>query len=101
MSSSLAPCAWISPAGSSPGPAASCTCPERNGNLLALFARHPDHVLTHKHILREVWGPAHTGDTAYLRVYVKQLRQKLEDDPAQPRLLVTDPGVGYRLKRKE
>jgi two-component system KDP operon response regulator KdpE len=70
-------------------------------DLLAFFARHPDHVLTHKHILKEVWGPAHVDDTAYLRVYVNQLRQKLEDDPAQPRLIVTDPGVGYRLKRGE
>ncbi|HVI52878.1 MAG TPA: response regulator transcription factor [Candidatus Sulfotelmatobacter sp.] len=70
-------------------------------DLLAFFARHPDHVLTHKLILKEVWGPAHVEDTAYLRVYVNQLRQKLEDDPSQPRLLVTDPGVGYRLKSGE
>ncbi len=67
-------------------------------DLLAFFARHPDHVLTHRQILKEVWGPAHVEDTAYLRVYVNQLRQKLEDDPARPRLIVTDPGVGYRLK---
>ncbi|BAE50717.1 response regulator [Paramagnetospirillum magneticum] len=67
-------------------------------DLLAFFARHPDHVLTHKHILKGVWGPAHVDDTAYLRVYVNQLRQKLEDDPARPRLIVTDPGVGYRLR---
>lgn len=67
-------------------------------DLLAFFARHPDHVLTHKLILKEVWGPAHVEDTAYLRVYVNQLRQKLEHDPSQPKLLVTDPGVGYRLK---
>ncbi len=68
-------------------------------DLLAFLARHPDHVLTHSQILREVWGPAHTGDTAYLRVYVNQLRQKLEADPSRPALIVTDPGVGYRLKR--
>lgn len=67
-------------------------------DLLAFFARYPDHVLTHKQILKAVWGPAHVEDTAYLRVYVNQLRQKLEDDPAQPKLIVTDPGVGYRLK---
>lgn len=66
-------------------------------DLLTFFARHPDHVLTHKVILREVWGPAHLDDTAYLRVYMNQLRQKIEDDPGQPRILVTDPGVGYRL----
>ncbi|MBI3445823.1 MAG: response regulator transcription factor [Magnetospirillum sp.] len=68
-------------------------------DLLSFFARHPDHVLTHRTILKEVWGPAHVDDTAYLRVYVNQLRQKLEDDSARPRLIVTDPGVGYRLKR--
>jgi two-component system KDP operon response regulator KdpE len=67
-------------------------------DLLAFLAGRPDHVLTHKLILKEVWGPAHLEDTAYLRVYINQLRQKLEDDPAQPRLIVTDPGVGYRLK---
>lgn len=67
-------------------------------DLLAFLARRPDHVLTHKHILKEVWGPAHVDDTAYLRVYVNQLRQKLEDDPARPALIVTDPGVGYRLR---
>ena len=68
-------------------------------DLLAFLARHPDHVLTHSQILRQVWGPAHTEDTAYLRVYVNQLRQKLEADPSRPTLIVTDPGVGYRLKR--
>ncbi|WP_040476458.1 response regulator [Paramagnetospirillum caucaseum] len=74
---------------------------KKEWELLAFFAHHPDHVLTHKHILKEVWGPAHVDDTAYLRVYVNQLRQKLEDDPSQPRLIVTDPGVGYRLKRQD
>lgn len=74
---------------------------KREWDLLEFMARHPDHVLTHKLILKEVWGPAHTEDTAYLRVYVNQLRQKLEDDPASPKLLVTDPGVGYRLKCAE
>ncbi|MGE5548598.1 MAG: response regulator [Solirubrobacterales bacterium] len=69
--------------------------------LLLFLARRPDHVLTHKQILREVWGPAHVDDTAYLRVYINQLRQKLEDDPAVPSLIVTDPGVGYRLKLGE
>lgn len=67
-------------------------------DLLSILARNADHVLTHKQILREVWGPAHVEDTAYLRVYVNQLRQKLEADPARPALIVTDPGVGYRLK---
>jgi two-component system KDP operon response regulator KdpE len=71
---------------------------KREWDLLAFMARHPDHVLTHKLILKEVWGPAHVEDTAYLRVYMNQLRQKLESDPASPKRLVTDPGVGYRLK---
>jgi two-component system KDP operon response regulator KdpE len=71
---------------------------KKEWELLVFLARRPDHVLTHKLILREVWGPAHVDDTAYLRVYINQLRQKLEDDPARPSLIVTDPGVGYRLK---
>jgi two-component system KDP operon response regulator KdpE len=74
---------------------------KREWELLEFFARSPDHVLTHKEILKAVWGPAHTDDTAYLRVYVNQLRQKLEADPARPTLLVTEPGVGYRLKCRD
>ena len=74
---------------------------KREWGLLAFLAGQPDHVLTHKQILKEVWGPAHGEDTAYLRVYVNQLRQKLEVDPAVPTLIVTDAGVGYRLKRGE
>lgn len=72
---------------------------KKEWELLAYLAQKPDHVLTHKAILKEVWGPAHVEDTAYLRVYVNQLRQKLETNPAQPTLIVTEPGVGYRLKR--
>ena len=74
---------------------------KREWDLLAFLAGRPDHVLTHKLILKEVWGPAHVDDTAYLRVYINQLRQKLEPDPAQPTLILTDPGVGYRLKTGE
>jgi two-component system KDP operon response regulator KdpE len=74
---------------------------KKEWELLEFFARSPDHVLTHKEILKAVWGPAHTNDTAYLRVYVKQLRQKLEIEPSQPLLLVTEPGVGYRLKSRD
>lgn len=70
----------------------------REQDLLFVLARSADHVLTHQQILREVWGPAHVEDTAYLRVYVNQLRQKLEPDPGQPALIVTEPGVGYRLR---
>lgn len=74
---------------------------KKEWDLLIYLARHADHVLTHKQILKEVWGPAHTEDTAYLRVYVNQLRQKLEADPSAPTLIVTEPGVGYRLKRND
>lgn len=74
---------------------------KKEWELLALFARNPDHVLTHRQILKEVWGPAHIHGTAYLRVYVNQLRQKLEPDPSAPVLLVNAPGVGYRLKIEE
>jgi two-component system KDP operon response regulator KdpE len=65
-------------------------------DLVAFLARHPGKVLTHRHILRDVWGPAHEHDTQYLRVYVGQLRTKLEADPANPVLIVTEPGIGYR-----
>ncbi|MFZ3005710.1 MAG: winged helix-turn-helix domain-containing protein, partial [Phenylobacterium sp.] len=54
-------------------------------------------VITHRQLLTAVWGPAHVADTPYLRVFVGQLRQKLEPDPAKPRHIVTEPGVGYRF----
>lgn len=66
--------------------------------LLALLAQNAGKVLTHRQILKEVWGPGHTEQTHYLRVYMAQLRRKIEVDPAQPRLLSTEPGVGYRLR---
>jgi two-component system KDP operon response regulator KdpE len=66
--------------------------------LLVLLAQNAGKVLTHRQILKEVWGPGHTEDTHYLRVYMAQLRRKIEGDPAQPRLLTTEPGVGYRLR---
>jgi two-component system KDP operon response regulator KdpE len=65
--------------------------------LLALLARHAGKVLTHKQILTAVWGPAHERDTQYLRVYVGQLRHKIEPNPSDPQLLLTEPGIGYRL----
>ena len=65
-------------------------------DFLALLARHPGRVLTHRTILQEVWGPEYGSETQYLRVYASQIRKKLGDDPASPRL-VTEPGVGYRL----
>jgi two-component system KDP operon response regulator KdpE len=65
--------------------------------LLACLAQHAGMVLTHRHLLREVWGPSHIDQSHYLRIYMKQLRHKLEPDPARPRYLVTETGVGYRL----
>ncbi len=65
--------------------------------VLSLLVTHAGKVLTHGHILRTVWGPAHGDDIQYLRGYVRQLRQKLECDPAQPKIILTEPGVGYRL----
>jgi two-component system KDP operon response regulator KdpE len=65
--------------------------------LLACLARHLGMVLTHRQLLREVWGPSYVEHTHYLRVYMKQLREKLEADPVQPRHLLTETGVGYRL----
>ncbi|MDX6486445.1 MAG: two-component system, OmpR family, operon response regulator KdpE [Gaiellaceae bacterium] len=68
-------------------------------DLLRLLARNEGKLLTHKTILREVWGDAYAGESHYLHVYVSQLRRKLEPDPARPRTILTEPGVGYRLVR--
>lgn len=65
--------------------------------VLAELAKHPGRVLTHAHLLRTAWGPAHEGQIDYLRVAVRALRQKLESDPSRPRLIVNEPAVGYRL----
>ena len=66
-------------------------------SLLELFVRNPGKVLTHAFVLREIWGPTYAEETQYLRVFVGQLRKKIEQDPATPRILVTEAGVGYRL----
>jgi len=66
-------------------------------DLISLFARNEGKLLTHRTILREVWGPAYGEESHYLHVYVSQLRRKIEPDPARPRYLLTEPGVGYRL----
>ena len=66
-------------------------------DLLRVLVRNAGRVLTHQMLLKEVWGPAHLHDTPYLRVYVRQLRQKLGDDAAAPMLILSEPGVGYRL----
>ena len=65
--------------------------------LLSFLARHAGRVLTHKQILTAVWGPAHTEDTQYLRVYIGQLRQKIEERPNDPTVILTEPGIGYRI----
>ena len=65
--------------------------------LLRLLARHAGRIVTHQQLLREVWGPAHEHETHYLRIYIGHLRQKLGDDPTQPRYIGNEPGVGYRL----
>ena len=66
-------------------------------SILQLFVRHGGKVLTHRQILREVWGPGHEDSTHYLRVYMAHLREKLEIENGQPPLFVTEPGIGYRL----
>lgn len=71
---------------------------KREFELLRLLAEHAGKVMTHRQILTAVWGEAHSHDVEYLRVYVRQLRSKLGDDPANPWLIETEPGVGYRVK---
>ena len=65
--------------------------------LLQLLAQHAGNVVTHQFLLKEVWGSPHLHDTHYLRIFVRKLRQKIEADPTQPRILLTELGVGYRL----
>ncbi len=66
--------------------------------LLSVLIKHAGKVVTHTLLLKEVWGPVYTSQQQYLHVYMTQLRKKLETDPARPRLLINEPGVGYRLK---
>ena len=66
--------------------------------LLALLVKHAGMVLTHRQLLEQVWGPGHAHQMQYLRVYMTQLRHKLEEEPARPKHFVTEPGVGYRLR---
>ena len=65
--------------------------------LLTALVRHAGKVVTHHQLLQDVWGPAHTDQAHYVRVYMAHLRQKVEAEPARPRYLLTEPGVGYRL----
>jgi two-component system KDP operon response regulator KdpE len=68
--------------------------------LVSLLAQHAGKVLTHRHLLKEVWGPGHAEQTHYLRVRMAELRKKIEDNPSQPRWLLTEPGVGYRMRER-
>ncbi|MGH6836831.1 MAG: response regulator [Methylocella sp.] len=70
-------------------------------DLLAVLARDAGRLLTHRHLLTAVWGPAHLDDAQYLRVFIGQLRGKIEDDPATPRLILTELGAGYRFAEVE
>jgi two-component system, OmpR family, KDP operon response regulator KdpE len=66
-------------------------------HLLEVFARNPGKLLTQQQLLQQVWGPSYRTETNYLRVYMAQLRRKLEPDPSRPRYLHTEPGMGYRF----
>ena len=66
-------------------------------SLLALLAKNEGRVLTHVYILQEIWGYGYTEQTQYLRVFIAQLRKKIEDDPTKPKLLITESGIGYRF----
>jgi len=67
-------------------------------HLLEILVRNPNKLVTQKYLLQEVWGPAYETETNYLRVYIAQLRRKLEPDPSRPRHLLTEPGMGYRFE---
>ena len=68
--------------------------------LLTALAKHPGKVITHQQLLKEVWGKNSTENSHYLRVYAQHLRQKLGDDSMRPRYIITEAGVGYRLKNE-
>ena len=69
--------------------------------LISLFVQQAGKVLTHQYLLREVWGPGYINQSQYLRVFVAQLRKKIEDDPNRPVLIITEPGVGYRFTAQD
>ncbi len=76
---------------------ARLTLTPKEYRLLQILAQHAGNVVTHQHLLKEVWGQPHMHDTHYLRIFVRKLRQKIEADPNRPRILLTELGVGYRL----
>jgi two-component system KDP operon response regulator KdpE len=67
-------------------------------SILDVLARHPGRLITQRQLLQQVWGPSYERETNYLRVYLAQLRRKLEPEPARPRYLITEPGMGYRFE---
>ncbi|HTR80303.1 MAG TPA: response regulator [Bacteroidota bacterium] len=69
--------------------------------LLALFVKNAGRVLTHRFILEQVWGPTHTEEAEYTRIYVAQLRKKIEDNPSNPKIIITESGIGYRMVGEE
>jgi two-component system KDP operon response regulator KdpE len=69
-------------------------------DVLALLVRHSGRLVTHKQLLTTIWGPAHVDDTHYLRIAIGHIREKLGDDAADPRFILTEPGVGYRLEER-
>jgi len=79
------------------GPAGEVRLTPTEWHLLEVLARHPDKLVSQRHLLREVWGPQYETETNYLRVHLANLRRKLEPDPARPRYLITEPGLGYRF----
>src|SRR5665213_139488 len=76
---------------------ARMTLTPKEYRLLQVLAQHAGNVVTHQHLLKEVWGSIHMQDTHYLRIFVRKLRQKIEPHPDSPKILVTELGVGYRL----
>ena len=79
------------------GPGGEIRLTPTEWHLLEILARHPDKLVAHKQLLREVWGPQYETETNYLRVHFANLRRKLEPDPTRPRYLITEPGIGYRF----
>jgi two-component system KDP operon response regulator KdpE len=67
-------------------------------SILDVLTRHPGRLITQRQLLQQVWGPSYERETNYLRVYLAQLRRKLEPEPARPRYLITEPGMGYRFE---
>jgi two-component system KDP operon response regulator KdpE len=80
---------------------ARLTLTPKEYRLLQVLAQHAGNVVTHQHLLKEVWGSIHVQDTHYLRIFVRKLRQKIEPTPNAPRILMTELGVGYRLAQSE